>query len=228
MKYPEDERINERITFLEQAKTEISEEELLLRVGKISAIESKLEGKAVKAKTLLSLFKEEEGAGEEKVTSADIFAGTDIIPLSSQEQFERKYFDLEDKVHDELEIIKAVHVQQMRGSVASYEKELSEIVSAFRQQTKERIDVDDYDAHYHLGLAFLEQGLIDEAVEEFMIAAQNDELAFECCTLISSAFRRKQDFKEAINGQRNASRSPQRIRRSCMLWSTSWLLFMRN
>jgi len=43
-KFPDDARINAKLAELEKAKTEISEDEILLRVGKVSTLEPKNQG----------------------------------------------------------------------------------------------------------------------------------------------------------------------------------------
>ena len=50
---------------------------------------------------------------------------------------------------------------------------------------------------FNLGIAFLEQGLIDEAVEEFKLASKDKSRAVECYTVISNCYRQKKDFQEA-------------------------------
>lgn len=195
-KHPDDERIGEKLVFLEKAKSEISDDELLLRVEKVAALEGRLKEKTSPTKEQPPAFREEE-MGVEKVTAADIFAGIDLVPHTTQQTAEIAYYDVGERIQDELRIIRAVLLQQTKGRISGYEKELSDIVSDFRKQAQEKISYEDYDTHHHLGLAFLEQGLFDEAIDEFMLAAQEEERAFECCTLIAGAYVRKQDFAEA-------------------------------
>ena len=193
-KFPDDARINEKLAELEKAKIEISEDEILLRVGKVSTLEPRTRGKT--GRLFESLFREDAGS-DEKVTSADIFAGTDLLPLQAEEAARKLYYDLSNKIQEELEVIRSLFYQQLQGLGTSFEKEFTEIVAEFRKQAKEKIEFEDFDAHFQLGLAFLEQGLVDEAIEEFMTAAQDDSMAFECCTLIGDAYRRKKDYTES-------------------------------
>jgi tetratricopeptide (TPR) repeat protein len=50
---------------------------------------------------------------------------------------------------------------------------------------------------FNLGIAFLEQGLLDEAIEEFKLASKDKSRTMECYTVISNCYRQKKDSKEA-------------------------------
>ena len=49
---------------------------------------------------------------------------------------------------------------------------------------------------FNLGIAFLEQGLIDEAVEEFKLASKDKSRTVECYSVISNCYKQKKDFQE--------------------------------
>ncbi len=195
---PNDSRIRERLELIDQAKVEIPEEELILRVEKISVIESEIEKRPGGARSFLS-FLRETGALDEKVTSAEIFHGTDILPLNITPRIERRFYDLEEKAKEEIETIKMAVIKQLQKGQGAGEKELAEIIQEFKRQAKVKLGLEDYETHFQLGLAFLEQGLFDEAIEELMLSAQSPEKALESCTLIAEAFKRKKDYREAIH-----------------------------
>lgn len=195
---PDDTRIRERLELIDQARIEVPEEELVLRVEKISAIESEIEKRPGGARSFLS-FLRETGALDEKVTSAEIFHGTDLLPLNITQRIERRFYDLEEKVKEEIEAIKMSVINQLQKGQEAGEKELAEIIHEFKRQAKVKLGLEDYETHFQLGLAFLEQGLFDEAIEELMLSAQSPEKALESCTLIAEAFRRKKDYGEAIH-----------------------------
>ncbi|KKN13295.1 hypothetical protein LCGC14_1007870 [marine sediment metagenome] len=50
---------------------------------------------------------------------------------------------------------------------------------------------------FNLGIAFLEQGLLDEAIEEFKLASKDKSRTVECYTVISNCYRQKKDSQEA-------------------------------
>jgi len=79
------------------------------------------------------------------------------------------------------------------------EKALSDIVSDFRNALEEKVDKDNYESHYNLGIAFLEQELFDEAIEECKLSARSKELEVDSFSIISFCYRKKQNFKEALD-----------------------------
>ena len=133
----------------------------------------------------------------EKVSTADIFAETDIIPFVSESPVARTYYDLARAVAEELRWIVAVRDRQLRGDASPLERELTGIVADFRKDLKTRGGTPDAETHYQLGLAFMSQGLTVEAVEELTRAAEDKKLAVESYTLISQCFRQKRNFDEA-------------------------------
>ena len=78
------------------------------------------------------------------------------------------------------------------------EKDIDEIVSEFRRQVESKIARDDFETRYNLGLAFLEQDLIEEAVAELKLAAEDPSRTVDCYALIAQAFRRRKNHREAL------------------------------
>jgi len=200
-RYPEDPQILRKISVLDEVRTHMDEEEIRKRVEKTSALEAKFkektaEKKAEERKKTAGPFREDVLEGE-KVSTADIFAETDIIPFVSSEPGERKYYDLRAAAAEELRLLAAAHAQQLRGDTFRFERELSGIVAEFRKDLGTKVDPDDSETHYQLGLAFMEQGLTAEAVEELTRAAADPKLALDSYSLIGHSFRRKRNFEEA-------------------------------
>ncbi|MBN1224329.1 MAG: tetratricopeptide repeat protein [Candidatus Aminicenantes bacterium] len=197
-KFPEDSRILERIEKLKMIPTGVKAGEISTRVEKVTRKETQIFGKIAD--------KEKEGdshlygddVGEERVTSADIFAETDIVPIITKEVDEKRYYDLTDVIDKELTVIKATLSYQIRGDTTVVEKALSDIVADFRKALEDKVDKDDYESHYNLGIAFLEQGLFDEAIEECKVAARDKTLEVECYSVISFCYKQKKDYKEAV------------------------------
>jgi tetratricopeptide (TPR) repeat protein len=77
--------------------------------------------------------------------------------------------------------------------------ELKDVFDEFRQAVEEEPSGsdDDYETHYNLGLAYNEMELLDEAVEEFQIAAglvapdDGTPRYLQCCNLIANSFMKK-------------------------------------
>jgi tetratricopeptide (TPR) repeat protein len=187
MDFPDDERINEKIMELGAIASQVKEENIAGRVEKAAEREKEL------------------FSGNEKLTSAEIFADTDIIPLASQETAERKYYDLSHQIEDEIEAIKHLFYQQTRGDTTVVEKELSAIVNEFKIKVDKKIGKADLEARYNLGIAYLEQGLIDEAIKEFMMASNDRKWEMECFTNLGECHKRKKDFMEAIKWYEKAA-----------------------
>ncbi len=196
IRFPRWPKIEEKIAALDGIKTEIRAEDIQARVGKVQDIEAKIEATPDLAKTFLSLL-EDEGSAEKRVTAADIFADTEILPLPAEEAEEKKYYDLDQKVTDEIEMLQSVYAQQLRGDISILEKELTEIVTEFREQVRKKVDTKDYETRFNLGLAYLEQGLTEEAIEEFLLASEDPARALDCYSIISKAFKQNKDFTEA-------------------------------
>lgn len=55
------------------------------------------------------------------------------------------------------------------------QKEFQEILEQFKRGIEENLDTEDYQAHYDLGIAFKEMGLLDEAIAEFQKALRSPE-----------------------------------------------------
>jgi len=196
-KFPHSPKIEEKIATLEKIRTDIRTEEIPSRVGKIQKIEERIEATPDLAKTFFSLL-QDEGSTEKRVTAADIFADTEILPLPSEETIGLKYYDLGKKIDEELLMIRGVYSQQLRGDLSILERELSDIVKDFKEELRQRVDAKAYETRFHLGLAFLEQGLLDEAIEELLLAANEPDRKLECYSIVSKAHRKKSDFEEAI------------------------------
>lgn len=197
IKFPHNAKIEEKIAEVEKITTKVKAEEIRHRVEKIQEIEEKIEATPELAKTFLSLL-QDEGSTEKRVTAADLFADTEILPLPSEEPAEKRYYDLGEKIDEELAMIRSVFSQQLRGDISILERELSEIVRDFKEQVRKRIDPKDYETRFHLGLAFLDQGLFEDAIEEFLLASEEPGRMLECYSIISKAYRQKNDLEEAF------------------------------
>ena len=210
MKYSDDPQIMQKIAVLDEIRSQMSEEEIRVRVEKAQAMESKArekEPRAVpetekkeaswKGKPTPPPHFSKDVVDEEKMSTADIFAETDIIPFISPESGEKKYFDLKDRIEEEARMIEAIHFQQANGGMTQFEKELSVIVSDFKKELKEKVPGEDYEIHYQLGIAFMEQGLFSEAIEELTVASKDKVRAMECYSIISQCFRNRKDLADA-------------------------------
>jgi pilus assembly protein FimV len=164
----------------------------------VKDIEARIEATPDLARTFLSARPGEEGT-EKRVTAADIFADTEILPLPPDEVEEMKFYDLGRKIADEQEMLQGVLAQQLRGDISILEKDLTDIVSMFREQVSKKVDTKDYETRFNLGLAYLEQGLIQEAIEEFLMASEDPARTLDCSSIISKAYKQNNNFSEALH-----------------------------
>ncbi len=190
--YPAEPRINEKIAAVKEAASHVSEDEILQRVEKVSKRETKL----FRKKAQPQREEDKEKTEEEKPAPAEMLAegeaGRDVSSIQ-----ERKFYDLKERIVEEREAIKAVYNLQLKGDTATVEKELADIVSEFRTGVEKNVSKEDYESHFNLGIAFLEQGLIKEAIEEFKLVSKDKSRALECFALIASCHGRTKDFDEA-------------------------------
>lgn len=203
-RFPFDDRIEQKTEELKTLKSHVDEEEIAKRLQEVSKRETQLFGKMAETVSRPTPVPKEEPA-EEKITAADIFAETDILPIVPQEEVEKRHFELSVQIEDELEAIRSVIRNQLKGDTATMEKELSEIVSDFKKSIEEKVSEDAYESHHSLGLVFLEQGLLDEAINEFQLSSKNNTLSLEGYSLLSVCYRKKGDYKTALKWIQKAS-----------------------
>ena len=203
LRYPDEPQIMKKIAVLDEIRTHIDEDELRRRVEKASALEAtkkkekaqRQEEKVEERRPTLAPFGED-GLEGDKVSTADIFAETDIIPFISAGDGERKFYDLAPQIEDELRMLKAVHERQSQGEMTQDERELSNIVADFKKDLRAKVSADNSETHFHLGIAFMEQGLYTEGIEEFAQASKDKTLALDCFSLISYCHRQRRDFPD--------------------------------
>lgn len=132
----------------------------------------------------------------ERVTAAELFSTINIVmPIAAMPKF--RYHDLQERIVEEQALMEAVYFQQFKKETTVVEKELADIITEFRLKMEEKVDKDNADLHFNLGVAFLEQNLFDEAVEEFKQAARDPSRAVECYSMLSLCCRRSKDLAGA-------------------------------
>jgi tetratricopeptide (TPR) repeat protein len=87
------------------------------------------------------------------------------------------------------------------------QREFHEILEQFKRGIDQNLDSDDYEAHYDLGVAFKEMGLLDEAIGEFQKALRSPDGRLRTSEALGMAFFEKGQFavcesilKRAIDG----------------------------
>jgi len=196
--FPDESRIKQKIEELENVYPDFGLDEIPDRVEKVTEKESLLFSEGRKTVFHDSPQPEKPAKQEDTVSVADIFADTDILPFSSPAGETSIYFDLAERIDEELIVMQDILVLQKEKGISTFEKPLSEIIADFKEDIGTMMPEANFESRYNLGLAFLEQGLWDEAIDELKLASQDASLAIDCYLVMSVCFRKKQDYNEAL------------------------------
>jgi Flp pilus assembly protein TadD len=188
IRYSDEPRIDEKIAMLDEVRTKMEEDEIAKKLKEIETREMELETR--------ELQQAEEIV--EEIAATKVFTEAEEVPPAEEEEKTPDYYDMEDMARDELDTIQAIIKHQVSGDTETFEKELSEIVTEFKKEVEEKVDKEDYEIHYNLGIAFMEQGLFDEAIEEFELASKDEKRALDCYNVMGNCYKQKKDFKEGI------------------------------
>ncbi len=87
------------------------------------------------------------------------------------------------------------------------QREFHEILEQFKRGIEQNLDSEDYEAHYDLGVAFKEMGLLDEAIGEFQKALRSPDGRLRTSEALGMAFFEKEQYavcesvlKRAVEG----------------------------
>jgi len=76
--------------------------------------------------------------------------------------------------------------------------DLADVVKEFREDLVSRSDQKGLETHYNLGIAYLEMGLLDEAVEEFKLTVEAPDYLVKSSGLMAQCFIQKNESTTAI------------------------------
>jgi tetratricopeptide (TPR) repeat protein len=74
------------------------------------------------------------------------------------------------------------------------QQDFQEMLQQFKRGIDENIDAEDFEAHYDLGVAFKEMGLLDEAISEFQKALRSPQSRLKTSEALGSAFYEKGQY----------------------------------
>ncbi|HEU0302772.1 MAG TPA: tetratricopeptide repeat protein [Longimicrobium sp.] len=77
------------------------------------------------------------------------------------------------------------------------DRDFAEMLAHFRQKVAENIDVEDNASHYDLGVAFMEMGLVDEAIAQFQVALRGGANPLATLELLGQCFVEKAQYPVA-------------------------------
>ena len=102
------------------------------------------------------------------------------------------------------------------------ERDFKDMLSQFKRGIEQNLDAEDFQAHYDLGVAFKEMGLLDEAIAEFQKALRSPESRLRTSEALGVCFYEKNQpaIAEAILRRAVDSRRAGTTRRSAC--STGW------
>ncbi len=63
----------------------------------------------------------------------------------------------------------------------------------------------DAETHYHLGIAYKQMEIIDQAISEFKLASMDPSIQFDCYIMLGSCYRDKGDYPQSIDYYKKAS-----------------------
>jgi tetratricopeptide (TPR) repeat protein len=84
------------------------------------------------------------------------------------------------------------------------QRDFDEMLQQFKKGIEQNLASDDYDAHYDLGVAFKEMGLLDEAIAEFQKALRAPEGRLRASEALGAAFFDKGQYAIAESVLRRA------------------------
>lgn len=192
--FPDDERIAAKIETIEKTQTQLDEEEIRLRLHETSLLETQIQKGGQQTPLPLS----EEAGAEEKIGTGDIFSDiSEIVPLDGRKTESRDFYDLADSLQEELRMIRDVWEMQSKGLAIQFEKDLIQIVDDFKKDIQAKIPEDDAERRFQLGIAFMELGLIAEAIDEFLLSVRDKQRALESYHALSRCHRKNRNYPEA-------------------------------
>ncbi|HEX2204094.1 MAG TPA: tetratricopeptide repeat protein, partial [Longimicrobium sp.] len=88
------------------------------------------------------------------------------------------------------------------------DRDFADMLAVFRQKVSENIEAEDSSSHYDLGLAFMEMGLLDEAIAEFQVALRGGANPLATLELLGRCFVEKGQSAVAVRVLERALRLP--------------------
>lgn len=132
--------------------------------------------------------------------------GETAAPEGAPQETAGEFFDLQSEILDQSDL-------SLGSDFAGFQEfevsELDDIVREFKSGIADRLDAGDYDTHYNLGVAYREMGLLDDAMEEFQIAARSPEKAREAYSSMAQVYQEQDRLDDARASLRLALSMPQ-------------------
>jgi tetratricopeptide (TPR) repeat protein len=89
-----------------------------------------------------------------------------------------------------------------------FQYSFDDVFSEFKKGVERVVAKEDSSTHFDLGIAYKEMGLVEDAISEFTIAAQDGEKRISAMTMIGLCHVEKGQYSEAINRFKDALHGP--------------------
>ncbi len=163
---------------------EIAEADLYSRQGLIDEAREILE-------RLQNLFPENEEISVKLASLGQI--------KESEEKIEHVEEKQKEPVVTEGEILEAEEITE-----PALESDVMDIFNEFKKGLEEKLEKEDYETHYNLGIAYKEMGLTDDAIREFQISRDNPKRFIPSSNMLGLCYMEKGLYPLAIDVLKNA------------------------
>ncbi len=163
---------------------EIAEADLYSRQGLIDEAREILE-------RLQNLFPENEEISVKLASLGQIKESEEKIELVEEKQKE--------PVVTEGELLEAEEITE-----PALESDVMDIFNEFKKGLEEKLEKEDYETHYNLGIAYKEMGLTDDAIREFQISRDNPKRFIPSSNMLGLCYMEKGLYPLAIDVLKNA------------------------
>jgi tetratricopeptide (TPR) repeat protein len=110
------------------------------------------------------------------------------------------FFDLAAELRDELSGISVPE----RTAASAEEQSLDEIFEDFKKGVEQQESKQDVDTHYNLGIAYKEMGLLDDAIDEFLMTSEGEQKFVESRYMLGLCYMEQGEYYKAIAEIHNA------------------------
>ncbi|MCZ6480255.1 MAG: tetratricopeptide repeat protein [Candidatus Methylomirabilales bacterium] len=114
-----------------------------------------------------------------------------VFKVADTQVVQGDFIDLAGELNEELAL-------EEKASSADIEPEVQDLLHQFQAGVREQIDVTDYETHYHLGIAYKDLGLYDEAIEELRLAASDAANRVRCAGPLGLTYLAKGEPEQAV------------------------------
>jgi tetratricopeptide (TPR) repeat protein len=151
-----------------------------------------------------SRYEQQEALGEEKRSLDEPLDLREDKFVTDEELFaeEESFFNLSSELGEDF--LQSMTPEETTESVPVIEKfgeekdELKELLKDLKADIRQKVEEEDYETRYNLGIAYKEMSLIDEAIAEFQISVKSTDRYVDSCTMLGLCFLEKGMNEQAL------------------------------